>query len=507
MPKAYHPPLPKELYRADEVRAMDRHAIATIGIPGLELMQRAGAAALAAARARWPAARTLSAVCGAGNNGGDGYVVARLAHQLGFDVRVYPVAPPAGLKGDARAAFQEYRAAGGEILDFVPQDFENAEIVVDGLFGTGLDREVGGLFAEVIRAINHYSEPGRGAADSERKVLALDIPSGLHADTGTVLGAAVRADLTVSFIGLKRGLFTGEGLEYAGEVVFDDLETPPQVKHSARPSAILLPPWTQGLAPRPRYGHKGHYGHVLVLGGDHGYGGAARMAAEGAARVGAGLISVATRARHADLMNLARPELMCHGVEDPAALAPLLARATALAVGPGLGRSDWARVLWEAALAGHLPLVLDADGLNLLAERPARREHWVLTPHPGEAARLLGTSPAEVQRDRYAAVRELQSRYGGVAVLKGSGTLIVGESGPPAVSTAGNPGMASGGMGDVLAGVIAGLLAQGLSLFDAAAQGVRLHGAAGDAAARAGERGLLASDLMEPLRWLVNARG
>lgn len=503
MSTAHNRRLPKELYRAEEVRAMDRYAIDTLGIPGIELMQRAGAAAFAAIVARWPEARTLSAVCGAGNNGGDGYVVARLAHESGWDVRAYPVQPPEKLKGDARTAYAAYRAAGGEILDFIPADFEGAEVLVDALLGTGLDREVSGVYAEVIRAVNRYSERGaKGRAQG--RAMALDIPSGLHADTGVALGLAVRADLTVSFIGLKRGLFTGEGREYAGEVVFSDLDTPPEVRRCVPPSARLLPPWKHGLPPRARHAHKGHFGHVLVVGGDHGYAGAARMAAEAAARVGAGLVSVATRASHAALMNLARPELMCHGVETPEVLRTLLGRTTAVAMGPGLGRSGWARELLAVALEADLPLVVDADGLNLLAEQPVPRGRWILTPHPGEAARLLGLSPAEIQRDRFAAVQALQARYGGVIVLKGSGTLILGEDEVPAVATAGNPGMASGGMGDVLTGVIAGLLAQGLDSYEAAVQAVRLHGAAGDDAAGAGERGLLATDLMEPLRRLVN---
>jgi hydroxyethylthiazole kinase-like uncharacterized protein yjeF len=494
MPPTYNRTLPKELYRAVQVRAMDRYAIDTLGIPGIELMRRAGAAAFAALRERWPEARTLSAICGAGNNGGDGYVVARLAHEAGWDVRVYPVAPPANLKGDALTAYQDFRAAGGEVLDFIPAGFEGAEILVDGLLGTGLDREVSGPYAEVIKAVNRF----RG------RVLALDIPSGLHADTGAVLGAAVKADLTVTFIGLKQGLFTGEGLEYSGEVVFAGLDTPPEVKHSIKPSALLLPRFERGLPPRPRHAHKGHFGHVLVVGGERGYSGAARMAAEAAARVGAGLVSIATRKDHADLLNLTRPELMCHGVGNREELRDLLGRVTAIAIGPGLGRSGWAGMLFDTVLDSGLPLVVDADGLNLLAEHPVRRDRWILTPHPGEAARLLGVSTTEIQQDRFAAVRELQSRYGGVAVLKGSGTLIAGEDGVPAVCTAGNPGMASGGMGDVLTGVIAGLLAQRLDAFEAAVLGVRLHGAAGDEAAQGGERGLLACDLMEPLRRLVN---
>jgi NAD(P)H-hydrate epimerase len=244
---------------------------------------------------------------------------------------------------------------------------------------------------------------------------------------------------------------------------------------------------------------------VLVIGGDHGYSGAARLAAESAARIGAGLVSVATRSAHAALMNLSRPELMCHGVESPADLEPLLERATVVAIGPGLGLAEWGRSLFRRALETDLPLVVDADALNLLAESPHGNDHWVLTPHPGEAGRLLGISSSEVQSDRFAAIKVLQAKYGGVTVLKGAGSLIQADNAITDVCTAGNPGMASGGMGDVLTGVIAGLIAQGLSLDDAARYGVYLHAQAADlAASEDGERGLLAGDLMQPLRILAN---
>ncbi|MDD5033291.1 MAG: NAD(P)H-hydrate epimerase, partial [Methylococcaceae bacterium] len=269
--------LPSSLFRAEQVRAMDRYAIDSLGIPGIELMRRAGAAAFSALRRRWPQTRTLSVVCGSGNNGGDGYVLANLALRSGLDVRVYPLADPEKLQGDALIACRDYRQAGGPVLDFVPADFEGAEVLVDGLLGTGLDRQVSGVYAEVIAGINRF----RGA------VLALDIPSGLHADTGLVLGTAVKAALTISFIGLKQGLFTGEGPEHCGEVIYDDLDTPLSVRRRETPSAWLLPAWQAGLPRRSRGAHKGHFGHVLVVGGDLGYGGAARMAAEASARVGA----------------------------------------------------------------------------------------------------------------------------------------------------------------------------------------------------------------------------
>jgi len=489
------PPLPAELFRAEQVRAMDRHAITELGIPGMDLMQRAAAAAFAALQQRWPSARTLSVLCGAGNNGGDGYLLACLAQQAGWDVRAYPLAPPQRLRGDAATAFEEFRAGGGPLLDFVPADFEGAEVVADGLLGTGLDRPVSGPYADVIDALNRY----RGG------VLSLDIPSGLHADTGAVLGRAVRAKVTVSFIALKAGLFTGDGPDHAGQVVYADLATPAAVRSRETPAARLLPAWGGGLPPRPRNSHKGLFGHVLLLGGDHGYSGAVRLAAEAAVRCGAGLVSIGTRPRHSGLVNLTRPELMSHGIHAAADLETLLQRASVVAVGPGLGRSDWSCQLLDVALESGLPLVVDADALNLLAQRPPQPRDWVLTPHPGEAARLLGCDTGTVQRDRFAAVAELQKRYGGTIVLKGCGTLVLGAGGPVGVCRQGNPGMASGGMGDVLTGVIAALAAQGLALAEAAAAGVALHAAAADqAAAAGGERGLLAGDVIAALRRLVN---
>lgn len=487
--------LPQSLYTAASVQAMDRHAIEVLGIPGIELMERAGRATFNCLRALWPTASTVSVLAGSGNNGGDGYVVARLAHQAGLDVKVYPAVPPDTLQADAQTAFEQYRDAGGSCASFVPENFDGAEILVDALLGTGLSRDVEGFYADLIRATRRF----RG------KILSVDIPSGLHADTGCVMGGAVKADATVSFLGLKQGLFTGEGLEYSGKVVFNHLDVPISVSSAVAPSARLLPPLTRGLPARLRDAHKGDFGHVLVVGGDEGYSGAARLAAEAAARVGAGLVSVATHPQHAAVLNSGCPELMCHGIRSAEALTPLLRAATVVVLGPGLRLSDWAYSLWDRVLQTDLPVILDADGLNFLSGHAAYRDNWILTPHPGEAGRLLGMAAIDVQRNRHTAIRELQRAYGGVVVLKGSGSLILGDNGIPSVCTAGNPGMASGGMGDVLSGVIAGLIAQDLNGLEAAEWGVRLHAAAGDSAARKGERGLLASDLLAPIRQWVNA--
>ncbi len=492
--------LPFELYRAAQVRELDRIAIEERGVAGYTLMSRAGEAAFNLLRQRWPKARRIILVCGGGNNAGDGYVVARLARQAGFDARVLTVADPANLRGDAQTAFRDAQAAEVSITPFTIAGLDKADLLVDAILGTGLEREVSGLWREAIDAMNAH------AADR----FALDIPSGLHADTGAILGAAVGAAATITFIGLKQGLFTGQGPACCGEVHFADLDVPPDIYPALHPAC-----WRYAgddlptlLPRRSRSAHKGHFGHVLVIGGELGMAGAARMAGEAAARCGAGLVSVATRTAHAGLQAAVRPELMFHGIEAPEALEPLLHRATVIATGPGLGRGDWGRNMLRAALASDRPLVLDADALNLLALEPAYRDSWILTPHSGEAARLLKMTPAQVEADRFAAVEDLALRFGGVAVLKGAGSLIASKAdGVVALCVAGNPGMASGGMGDVLTGVIAGLLAQGLPLFMAAKAGAYLHGRAGDLAARAGgERGLLATDVIDQVRSCVNPR-
>ena len=488
--------LPHNLYRTADVRALDRLAIEDRRIGGPALMERAGAAAFSVLQSLWPAARRITVVCGGGNNGGDGYVFARLAQAAGHEVAVLHVTPPDDLRGDALLAANKYIAAGNRPVPYAKTKLVQSDLIVDALLGTGLDREVGGDLRIVIENINAADVP----------VLSVDIPSGLHADTGQVLGLAITADATVTFVGLKQGLFTGEGPERAGKLFFSDLDVPPEIYTQVAPSAqrVNLEREKRALPRRSRSAHKGNFGHVLVVGGDAGFAGAARLTAEAAARMGAGLVSVATRGQHAAAICMARPELMVHAVETGAQLSPLLGRANCIAIGPGLGQSGWSSQLFGRIVETRLPLVVDADALNLLAADPVRRDNWILTPHPGEAARMLGCRPADIQADRYTAARNLQARYGGVLVLKGSGTLILDVRQNMAVCDAGNPGMASGGMGDVLTGVIAGLVAQGHALADAARLGVCIHAAAGDAASREGERGMLAGDLMPWIRKLAN---
>jgi NAD(P)H-hydrate epimerase len=489
--------LPYALYRAAQVRELDRVAIEEFGIPGEELMERAGGAAFARLRDRWPDARDVTVLAGQGNNGGDGFVLARHARAVGLAVRVLQVGDAERVRGDAARHRLHYLEAGGEIrsLDALRA---RTDVIVDGLFGTGLDRAPAGEWARAIDAANAHPAP----------VLALDVPSGLDADTGRALGPAIRAALTVTFIGLKQGLFTGEAPDHCGQVVFEGLEVPAAI-YARQLLAARRIDWLRfgaALAPRERTASKGRFGHVLVIGGDLGMAGAARLAGEAALRAGAGLVSVATQPAHAPALAAARPELMARGIDDADELAPMLERATVVAIGPGLGRGAWGRALWARALGAGRPLVVDADALFLLSQAPLRRDDWVLTPHPGEAARLLQGEIAAVQSDRPAAAAALQQRYGGITVLKGAGTVVHGGgTRPPAICSAGNPGMATGGTGDVLCGLVAALIAQGHAPEDAAELGVCLHAAAGDEAARAGERGLIASDLFAALRPLLNA--
>lgn len=488
--------LPYALYRAEQVRALDRNAIDQHGIPGFELMQRAGNAAFARLRARWPEARRLAVLAGAGNNGGDGYVIARLALEQEWPVRLLTLGDHDRLRAEAADSARAFAQAGGRVERFqaLPPD---ADLIVDAMLGTGLERPVAGDWASAITAANGSRAP----------VLAVDIPSGLHADTGRVLGVAVEAELTVSFIGLKQGLFTGRGPDHCGEISFDALQVPPAVYAGQILSARRLD-WHKErelLPRRRRAAHKGDCGHVLIIGGSPGMSGAARLAGEAALRAGAGLVTVATHPEHAALLNLTRPELMVQAVADVSALERAAERADLIAIGPGLAQGAWSQALFEQALALDKPLVLDADALSLLATSPRQHGNWVLTPHPGEAARLLGLTVAEVEQDRFAAVEALQRRYGGVVVLKGAGTLIRGPGyRPTGLCSDGNPGMASAGMGDTLTGIIAALMAQGraagFGLEQAAVAGVCLHAAAGDLAARHGQRGLLASDLITALR-------
>jgi NAD(P)H-hydrate epimerase len=488
--------LPENLFTVAQLRELERRAIEDARIPAATLMQRAGEAAWQQLKAQWPGAAHLLVLCGAGSNAGDGYVLATRALLEKQRVTVLTLGDRLHLPQAASDMRGIFLKAGG-----VERGFEGrlpaADVIVDALLGVGIDRPLHGEWQKLIKEVNASGMP----------VLAIDIPTGLNADTGTEMGSAIRAHLTVTFIALKAGLFTGAGAECSGLLRFDNLQVPPNVYGSLTPRARRLRSAAMrdtGLARRRRDTNKGDFGRVLIVGGDHGMGGAVRLTAEAALRSGAGLVTVATQGAHLSGLLAGVPEALAHGIETADDIKPLLHKASVVAVGPGLGKSSWGRMLLSQVMAVDLPLVVDADALNLLAEAPHKHGRWILTPHPGEAGRLLGTDTETVQRDRYACVERIAERFDAVAVLKGAGSLIAAHGEATAVCTAGNPGMAAPGMGDVLTGVIAALVGQGLPLPEAARQGVYVHAAAGDLAARQGERGLMARDLMEPLRRLVN---
>ena len=315
--------LPVNLYRAAQVRALDRIAIAEFKLPGMTLMGRAGAACFAQLASRWPTARSLGVLCGVGNNGGDGFVIARLAHAAGLQVCAVQVGERDKIHGDALTALQHLEAAGVLVNAWDAAALPTCDVWVDALLGTGLSGEVSGVWRAAIAALNASGQP----------ILAVDLPSGLDADTGHVLGEAVLASATVTFVGMKQGLLTGAGPDHCGALSFDSLSIPAAVVVRESPSATRISrAWVQTkLPPRSRSAHKGQFGHVALLGGDHGMSGAVRLAGEAAARVGAGLVSVVTRSEHAALLSIARPELMCHGVTTAEDVRRVLARATVTA--------------------------------------------------------------------------------------------------------------------------------------------------------------------------------
>lgn len=488
--------LPKTLYTVNEIREFERLATEEFGISGYTMMKRAGYGAFRAMMTYWPRVKKICIVAGTGNNAGDGYVLAQIAKHHGIAVTIAQVGEIEKVKGPALEALRKCYEQSIEVHSFRPELLWEVDLIVDALLGIGAKGILRPLQASVISRINQTQKP----------VLSIDVPSGLCADTGASLGEVTKANVTVTFIGVKRGLLTHDGVEYCGHILFDDLEFPMTLKTRLRPAALRLvfEDFVERLQPRHRNTHKGNYGHVVVIGGNYGYAGAVIMAGMAAMRVGAGLVTVATRPEYVAAVTAHCPELMCVGIENPADLLSLLDRASVKVLGPGLGTSDWSYAIWETAVHYPVPTVIDADGLNLLAKFPHYSENWILTPHPGEAARLLQVNTEQVQRDRFAAIHLLQKNFGGACVLKGPGSLIIGADLLPRVCTDGNPGMATGGMGDILSGVIGGLLAQGLSLVEATRLGVLVHGKAADHAAKLGERGMMATDLLPYLRTLVN---
>ena len=487
--------LPTKLYSAAAVARLDQVAINDAGIPGYTLMRRAGQAVLVALQQHYPDAKSILVLCGAGNNAGDGYVLARLAHSNGLDVRVVSMIDPDKLQGDARQAWQHWQECGETTLyqNDLPAD---ADVIVDALLGTGLTREVKDDWKLLIKTVNQSGVP----------VISVDIPSGLNADSGAISGAAINANQTITFIGLKKGMFTGSGKACCGEISFDDLGLPKQAYESVEPDAELLCHSSQwSLPPRRHDIHKGKNGHVLIIGGNYGMPGSVILAARAALRSGAGLVSVVSRPEHINAIVTACPECMVHGSSNGEINSALFDKADYIAIGCGLGRDAWAQRLLYLALDSTIPMVVDADALNLLAARDhlSLTEECIITPHPGEASRCLNVKKREIQHDRFQMAQLLRQKCNAHVVLKGSGTIIQ-QQGLPKVCAFGNPAMATAGMGDVLTGMIASLAAQQTvvagDLNKAVIAAVCLHARAGDLAACGDDRGLMATDVIEYIR-------
>ena len=475
---------------AAEMRALDRATIEDIGIPGFTLMETAGRAVAGVVRTILDPGR-VAIVCGPGNNGGDGYVIARVLRGAGIDVTVYLAVPRAAIKGDAAAHLAVLERSGGVVtsiespqaLGEASDEIAGAALVVDALFGVGLARDITGHLADVVSIINHAA-----------RVLAVDIPSGLDTDTGRVLGTCVRATATVTMGALKVALASAPGFAHCGEIDVADIGVPDSVlaKQAVR-AGLVEERDVAGWLPRAEpLDHKGTRGHVVIVGGMPGFRGAGRLCANAALRSGAGLVTLATAG---DV--IADDSVMTRALATN--VGDLLAHKSAVVIGPGLGQSEPAAGWVGEVLASGVPAVLDADALNLVAGIVEAIQKAsgpiVLTPHPGEAARLLGTTAAEIERDRLAAARALASRTNAIVVLKGARTIVC-ERDFCSINPTGGPELATGGSGDVLAGVIGALLAQGLAAADAARVGVYVHGLAGQRLAAAhGRRGVVSSDL------------
>lgn len=485
------------VFSAKQIRTYEPVAAAQCGVAMYTLMERAGRALFEQTIRYFPQAHKYVVLVGVGNNAGDGYIVASLAKQAGKEVAVIAAVPEKPLMGDALKAQKAWLAHGGGIATYHPQTINDADIIIDGLLGTGLNSNVRAPFTELIEAANNSDTP----------IVAIDVPSGINADSGVVQGVAIQADVTVTFVGIKQGLVTGSGRACAGIGEFNDLTVGDALIRLTPPSAELIRyETTQGLTKRQNNSHKGSHGKLLCVGGNAGTAGAIRLTSEAALRTGAGMVKVYTHPDSVLAISMGRPELMVTTTNLHAALD----WATCIAIGPGLGQDSWSKstleVVIEHCITHNKALVVDADALNLIAQQsaPIALKNTVFTPHPGEAARLLDCAISDIESDRYHSAQKLAETYSTTCVLKGAGSIIA-DGTKTWVCTDGNPALAVGGSGDVLTGVIAGLIAQGLTTEQAACFGVTLHAKAGDIAAqRDGERGMLPSDLFAIVRKLVN---
>ena len=490
--------LAQNLYCAEQLQRSEARAGELAGYSLGQLMSLAGRSVFGELERIVGVGASIAICCGEGNNGGDGYIVARLAHQAGYKVSLYALNAKAELKQtshepavQARRACRELGLEERPLTDCTANDYD---LIVDAVFGIGLSRPVEGALAEWVRALNKSRVP----------VLAIDVPSGINADSGCIMGEAIVAQVTVTMIAYKRGLFTGASPGHVGRIVLADLGAGKYFERLEQPAWRRVTENPYGwLGDRVAHSHKGTHGHVLIVGAGPGMPGAAILAMVAALRAGAGTVSVACHPSNVGIIASQQPEAMVHGVEAPEQLNHLLNAATSLVVGPGLGRDEWGYKIYQACMAVNTCKVIDADGLYWLAQDPVHSSQLILTPHPGEAARLLKCNTRDIEANRFEHALSLHNQYHAQIVLKGAGSLISSTRGNWLIDR-GSPAMASGGMGDCLAGLIGALVAQGLAPAQALTAGVYWHAVAGEVAGSKAPRGTLASDLMPIIRKLVN---
>ena len=500
-----------KLYTASETRKIDNLAIKAKGISGYSLMQMAAEFTLDVILREFSPVEELIIFCSKGKNSGDGFLLGSFAKEFGLEVTIVMSNTSNVIKGVSRKAFEEMKDAKVKIISTKSVEklkVSNKTVIVDALIGTGLKGNLRKNIKESILALNKLGV--------KLPVLSLDIPSGVNPDTGDADDIAVYADITATFVAQKRGCFTSVGKKFSGEIIYSDLEIPKNLfsKITSTSYVVDYEDSISKVVYREQDAHKGHFGNVVIVGGDRGLGGAGLLSSRAAVYSGAGLTSLVTRPEHVSASLVSCPEVMVKGVDSGQDLEEHLVKPDVIAIGPGLGQSAWSeqmiqRVFWEAEKR-DVSVIMDADALNLLTKLKLSSnlpKRLILTPHPGEAARLLNTSVAVIESNRFSAAAKIQKKFNATVVLKGSGTVICHKSGGTqkwGICDSGNPGMATGGMGDVLTGIIAGLLAQGLTLKEAAEAGVDLHAKGADQASlEFGEAGLTSSDVINELKYLL----
>jgi len=497
------------LYTSQETKKLDSLAIRSQKVPAFTLMQKASEFSFNVLLNNWPNTKKVFVFCGKGNNAGDGYLISHLAKEMGLESFIIQASPSNKISGASRKAFKlalESKVKRISIAAFKKKSLKDS-VIVDALLGIGIKGNVRSNVSKLILEINKKS--------TNIPVLSVDIPSGICSNTGINLGVHIQADVTATFVGRKRGCFTSTGRTASGNVVFDDLGISSLLKSQIKTNCYLLDTEKSLLKLKNRKGdaHKGDFGHVLVIGGDKGFGGAAILASKAAVFSGAGLVSLATRSIHVEAALSSCPELMVNGIESGQDVEEILAKSTVVVLGPGLGQSAWSEQMLQRtfmeAKKRNLPVVLDADGLNLLTKLKLKSgipRKMVITPHPGEAARLVNKEVNKIQEDRFKSVTALEKKFGSVSVLKGSGSLVCYKRNGKqriGVCEAGNPGMAKGGMGDVLAGLIGSFLSQGLSLVEATEVAVDLHSKSADIASLELGMTITPTDVIRNIRYFL----